>query len=128
MKQLKPKQSIIKGYTFEEIAAKQQEELDKQAEAIKDKANKLFNRKQKLLEEINHIDNVEYKDLQIEQMKYRINSVNRVLDYLKSRASLLTPRDIGTYLTHCQNRLNGNIDGGEVTLDFTSREAQNDES
>ena len=61
-------------------------------------------------------------------MQYRIDSVNRVLDYLRSRKTLLTPNDIDTYLCHCQNKLNGNLDGLELTLDFTSREAHNGES
>ena len=128
MKELKPKQNKIKGYTVEEMAAMKKEELNKSAEVIKEEAKKLFDRKQKLLEEISHIDNVEFKDLKIKQMQYRINSVNRVLDYLRIRASLLTPRDIDTYLCHCQNKLHGNLDGLELILDFTSREAQNGES
>lgn len=127
MEQLKQQKSIIKGFTLEEVAAKKKEELTKKAEAIKNNDRNLLNRKERLLEELDHIDN-EVKDLQIKKMQYRIDSVNRVLDYLRGRATLLTPNDIGTYLCHCQNKLNGNLDGLELTLDFTSKEAHNGES
>lgn len=48
---------------------------------------------------------------------YRIESVNRVLDFIRSEYAAGRICDLETLLCHCQNKLNGNIDGTELTLD-----------
>lgn len=47
---------------------------------------------------------------------YRIESVNRVLDFVKSEYSAGRICDLEILLTHCQSKLNGNIDGTELSL------------
>lgn len=48
---------------------------------------------------------------------YRIESVNRVLDFIRSEYGAGRICDLETLLCHCQNKLNGNIDGTELDLD-----------
>ncbi len=52
---------------------------------------------------------------------YRILSVKRVLEWLNSNRKTLNERDWDTYLTHCMNKLNGNLDGVELELDNSKR-------
>lgn len=48
---------------------------------------------------------------------YRIESVNRVLDFIRDEYRAGRICDLETLLCHCQNKLNGNIDGVELDLD-----------
>ena len=48
---------------------------------------------------------------------YRIASVNRVLDFIRDEYRAGRLCDLDTLLCHCQNKLNGNIDGVELSLD-----------
>ena len=48
---------------------------------------------------------------------YRVDSVDRVLDFIRSEYRKGRLCDLETLLCHCQNKLNGNIDGTELTLD-----------
>lgn len=48
---------------------------------------------------------------------YRVDSVDRVLDFIRSEYRQGRLCDLETLLCHCQNKLNGNIDGTELTLD-----------
>lgn len=48
---------------------------------------------------------------------YRIASVDRVLDFMRSNRLRISSREIDTLLCHCQNKLAGNIDGVELDLD-----------
>lgn len=48
---------------------------------------------------------------------YRVDSVDRVLDFIRSEYRQGRLCDLKTLLCHCQNKLNGNIDGTELTLD-----------
>lgn len=48
---------------------------------------------------------------------YRIESVSRVLDFIRSEYGAGRICELETLLCHCQNKLNGNIDGTELTLD-----------
>ena len=50
-------------------------------------------------------------------VKYRIESVNRVLDFIRDEYRAGRICNLETLLCHCQNKLNGNIDGTELTLD-----------
>lgn len=47
---------------------------------------------------------------------YRIESVNRVLDFIRTEYSQGRLCDLDTLLCHCQNKLYGNIDGVELSL------------
>lgn len=48
---------------------------------------------------------------------YRIESVNRVLDFIRAEYRAGRVCDLEILLCHCQNKLNGNIDGTELSLD-----------
>ena len=48
---------------------------------------------------------------------YRADSVDRVLDFIRSEYRQGRLCDLEILLCHCQNKLNGNIDGTELTLD-----------
>ncbi len=51
------------------------------------------------------------------KLAYKLESVDRVLDFISSEYRAGRICDLGTLLCHCQNKLNGNIDGIELTLD-----------
>ena len=55
------------------------------------------------------------------KIEYRIESVNRVLDFIRNEYRAGRICDIETLLCHCQNKLNGNIDGIELDLDGNLR-------
>lgn len=84
--------------TIDELLNKA-EEKRKEAEKYKNLASKCFD------------DSTEYLSI------YRIKSVNRVLDFIRSEYRAGRVCNLETLLCHCQNKLNGNIDGTELTLD-----------
>ena len=49
--------------------------------------------------------------------RYRADSVDRVLDFIRSEYRQGRLCNLEVLLCHCQNKLNGNIDGTELTLD-----------
>lgn len=49
--------------------------------------------------------------------EYRCESVNRVLDYIRTEYRAGRICDLETLLCHCQNKLNGNIDGTEIVFE-----------
>lgn len=51
------------------------------------------------------------------ELAYRLKSVDRVLDFIRSEYRQGRLCDLDTLLCHCQNKLNGSIDGIELTLD-----------
>ena len=51
------------------------------------------------------------------KIEYRIESVNMVLDFIRNEYRAGRICDVETLLCHCQNKLNGNIDGIELDLD-----------
>ena len=55
------------------------------------------------------------------KIEYRIESVNRVLDFIRNEYRAGRICDLETLLCHCQNKLNGNIDGIELDLDGNLR-------
>lgn len=99
--------SEIKGYTAEEVA-----------EHRKDKLVSDYNFCKAKLAEIRHheheIENIrnEYNKMIV---KYRMDSVNRVLEYIRV-AKITDVKELDTLLCHCQNKLAGNIDGTELKL------------
>ena len=55
------------------------------------------------------------------KIEYRIESVNRVFDFILNEYRAGRICDIETLLCHCKNKLNGNIDGIELDLDGNLR-------
>ena len=49
--------------------------------------------------------------------RYRADSVDRVADFIRLEYRQGRLCDLEALLCHCQNKLNGNIDGTELTLD-----------
>ena len=101
--------SKIKGYTAEEIARDSKEKLISDYEfCVRD-----------LVEIKKH--EKEIADIRLDYnskiVKYRMESVNRVLDFIRSEYGAGRICDLETLLCHCQNKLNGNIDGTELDLD-----------
>lgn len=66
------------------------------------------------IEQVNKID----KDIQVKLLEYRINSVKRILDYIHGNQMKVASdlKRFDTLITHCCNKLNGNIDGIELEL------------
>ena len=62
-------------------------------------------------------------EIEIASYKYRNKSVGRVLDYLRFNAD--NKHEYETFMVHCMNKLNGNIDGVEIS--FKKKEAPKDE-
>lgn len=48
--------------------------------------------------------------------RYRTESANRVLDFIRDEYRAGRVCDLEALLCHCQNKLNGNIDGVELDL------------
>lgn len=101
--------SKIKGYTAEEIARNSKEKLISDYEFCKCNLAKI-RQHEKEIADIRLAYNSKIA-------KYRIESVNRVLDFIRSEYTAGRICDLETLLCHCQNKLNGNIDGIELTLD-----------
>lgn len=92
------------------------EELEKLAEELRNKENATYN-------EIRNKKN-EIEEIRIELLKYRVQSVKRILEFMSSAKddkgnsiTFLNGITLNTLAVHCQNKLNGNIDGIEITLD-----------
>lgn len=105
--------SEIKSYTAEELARIGKESLIEDYSFIKGK----------MAEIRNHEQEIERTRIVCDKlvMKYRIDSVNRVLDFIRSEYLAGRVCDLETLLCHCQNKLNGNLDGTELDLDEHSR-------
>lgn len=98
---------LIKAYTVNEVA-----------KSNKDKLNAEYSHCQDTLNEIRDLENKAKemrKEYQQKIVRYRINSVNRVLDFIRF-AKITDERELDNLLCHCQNKLNGNIDGIEIEL------------
>lgn len=80
------------------------------AEELKKRYEELQNRKSQLKAEL--------KEIEYEELHLRKEEVNNVCDYVRtySRLGVLDSHDIDCYLCHCQNMLNGNIDGTFLTF------------
>lgn len=99
----------IKGYTAEEIARDTKEKLISDYELC-----------ERDLVEIKQHEK-EIADIRLDYnskiVKYRMESVKRVLDFIRDEYRAGRICDLETLLCHCQNKLNGNIDGTELDLD-----------
>lgn len=101
--------SGIKGYTAEEIARDAKEKLISDYEFCKCDLAEIRQHEK----EIAHI-RLNYNS---KIVKYRIESVKRVLDFIRDEYRAGRICNLEILLCHCQNKLNGNIDGTELTLD-----------
>ena len=105
--------SGIKGYTAEEIARDAKEKLISDYELCECNLIKIRQHEK------------EIADIRLDYnskiVKYRMESVNRVLDFIRSEYVAGRICDLETLLCHCQNKLNGNIDGIELDLDGNLR-------
>ena len=101
--------SGIKGYTAEEIARDAKEKLISDYELCGCNLAKI-RQHEKAIADIR-------LDYNSKIVKYRMKSVKRVLDFVISEYMAGRICDLGMLLCHCQNKLNGNIDGIELDLD-----------
>lgn len=101
--------SEIKGYTVEEVARNEKQKLIIDYEFCKRDLDEIRQREK------------EIADIRLDYnskiVKYRMESVNRVLDFIRSEYRAGRICDLEALLCHCQNKLNGNIDGIELDLD-----------
>ena len=79
-------------------------------DAIKDKRE---NQKE-YIKQVQDLDN----EIKTDVLEYRIASVKRILDYIHSNQMKIASdlKQFDTLITHCCNKLNGNIDGIELEL------------
>lgn len=101
--------SGIKGYTAEEIARDAKEKLISDYEICKCNLAKIKQHKEAIAD-----IRLDYNS---KIVKYRMESVNRVLDFIRSEYGAGRICNLEILLCHCQNKLNGNIDGTELDLD-----------
>lgn len=101
--------SEIKGYTVEEVAQNEKDRLLSDYESCKRNLTEI-RQHEKIIADIRYVYNSNIS-------KYRINSVNRVLDFIRNEYTAGRVCNLETLLCHCQNKLNGNIDGTELDLD-----------
>ena len=99
----------IKGYTAKEAARDAKEKLISDYELCKCNLAEI-RRHEKEIVDIRFAYNSKIA-------RYRIESVNRVLDFIRSEYVAGRVCDLEVLLCHCQNKLNGNIDGIELDLD-----------
>lgn len=84
------------------------------------KAEELLNKaKEKYAEaeKYRELANSHFESYREYMLEYRTESVNRVLDFIRDEYRAGRICDLEALLCHCQNKLNGNIDGTELTLD-----------
>lgn len=101
--------SEIKGYTAEEIARYAKEKLISDYELCKCYLVEIRRHEKEIADiRLAYDSNI---------LKYRKESVNRVLDFVRSEYRAGRICNLETLLCHCQNKLNGNLDGIELDLD-----------
>ena len=101
--------SEIKGYTAEEIARNAKKKLISDYEFCKCNLAEIRRRETEIADI--------RLDYNLKIIKYRMKSANRVLDFIRSEYRAGRICDLETLLCHCQNKLNGNLDGTELDLD-----------
>lgn len=85
-------------------------------DAIKEKYEQLLKVERELSDLAKRREKLE-NDRENFTYNYRADSVDRVLDFIRSEYRQGRMCDLETLLCHCQNKLYGNIDGTELTLD-----------
>lgn len=103
----------IKGYTAEEVTKARKQELEEDYDFCKGKLAEI-RRHESEIETIRKT----YRELIV---KYRIKSVDRVLSYVRMKG-ITDKKELDLLLCHCQNKLNGNIDGNELNLHYEEAE------
>ena len=98
---------LLKGYTVNEVAMSQRDKLEAEYSHCKDMLTEIRDLEEKAKEM--------RKEYQQEVVAYRIHSVNRVLEFIRF-AKITHERELNNLLCHCQNKLNGNLDGTEIEL------------
>lgn len=103
------------------------EDCNNTNDVLRNKYQSLSTEEHRLREEIRQHEK-RIKEIRAEYKDLNKAEVNVVLDYVRSysRAHKLNEKDIDTYLCHCQNKLNGNIDS--TFLSFTDPMEVKDES
>ena len=99
--------SEIKGYSIDKVAERRKQSLEEDYSFCESKLAEI-RQHEKQIETIRST----YNKLIIE---YRMKSVDRVLDYIRSK-KITDSKRLDILLCHCQNKLNGNIDGIELDL------------
>ena len=107
---METKAQKIRGISVEEVAEKENVNLLKISSNLLHQRESLYLKKQEL----------KRQEAQLEQdlKDYRIASAKRVLDFIAYGVGNLETRTIQNLLVHCLNKLNGNIDGVELTLKY----------
>lgn len=109
----------IRGYTAEEVAESSRIELEKDYKKCLEKFEEVKIR----------IQSVERAKRELEECKherekmlseYRRASVDRVLSYIRTK-KITDAHELDLLLFHCQNKMNGNIDGIELNLHYEER-------
>ncbi len=79
-------------------------------DAIKEKRN----RQNEYIKEVQNLDS----EIKVDVFEYRIASVSRVLNYIHSNQKKVASdlKQFDTLITHCCNKLSGNLDGIELQL------------
>lgn len=103
----------IKGYTAEEVAEARKQKLEEYYSFCKGKLAEI-RRHESEIETIRKT----YGELIV---KYRIESVDRVLSYVRMKG-ITDKKELDLLLCHCQNKLHGNIDGTELNLHYEETE------
>ena len=101
--------SRIKGYRAEKVALYEKQRLISDYEVCKCNLAKIRQREKEISDIL--------LDYNSKIVKYRMESVNRVLDFIRSEYRAGRVCDLETLLCHCQNKLSGNLDGTELDLD-----------
>lgn len=101
--------SEIKGYTAEEVARNAKQKLISDYEFCKCNLAEIRQREKEIADI--------RLDYSVKIAKYRMESVNRVLGFIRSEYREGRICDLEPLLCHCQNKLSGNIDGIELDLD-----------
>ena len=109
----------IRGYTAEEVAESRRIELEKDYKKCCEKQEDI-----KLRQRIIETAKLELEECKHEHEKmlseYRRDSVDRVLSYIRTK-KIKDAHELDLLLCHCQNKLNGNIDGTELNLHYEER-------
>ena len=64
------------------------------------------------------------ENLEDAQMNFRIGEVERVLEGMRTLNRLGVTEEFDSYIVHCLNCLNGNIDGVVISIDKDIEKAQ----
>ena len=109
----------IRGYTAEEVAESRRIELEKDYKKCRDKFDEVKMRTQSVKLAKGELEKCKHEH---EQMlsEYRRDSVDRVLSYIRTK-KITDAHELDLLLCHCQNKLNGNIDGTELNLHYEER-------